>query len=821
MRPLLPQVVIASGSFEVAGVWREAIEREWSVPRYASERRDVLREIDQGADLLIIFPVADSAPTTLAAEVRRHRPSCAVIGVAPRDADSYSGCNDIVEHGSSPQVLIERARRCLARPPGETGDGEALEAIPVAAALLDAAGGFAFANQALRELIELPDGTAIDRFHARAFFRDLAGWERLRSTSRQARCTQLLSVQTLTGRLCRLEVTAGPWREGTTVVLRELAAGDQQVRELAEALSRSEERYRAIVEDQSDMVTRSLPDGTLTYVNPATCRILGAPADHLIGRNWHDFVAGKEALELAVERLDSLGAHRASVVNDSPVRTASGETRWYAWENRAIFDRQGRVSEISAVGRDVTERRRAEQALRESQATLQSFYDGTPLFMGVSEVSDGKIRLVHANAAAAQFFGKTPEELTYYDPETLGTTPEIQALWLRQFERSRREGHSVRFEYVRVGRDREHWLKATATFLGGDERPRFSFVVQDETARRDAEVALRESEGRLATVFREAPVGITVSRLGDGRFVDVNPAFCALFGYARDEILGNTATGLGITPDAGYRKPMLEELATAETVRGREARLRARSGEWRDCLTSFGRITLGGQECVLTILQDVTDGRRTAEKLERALGEREVLLREIHHRVKNNLQLLSSLMSFELSRGRGQEVHQVAESLGRRIHAMAVVHEHLYGAHDLSSLPADAYLRDLLRANLAAHGDATARLTVSVEIAPMALSLDVALRLGLIVSELTSNTLRHALGHGREGTLLLRLDRYGDGGFELVVRDDGVGIGASAESQPATMGLRLVRQLARQLSGDISCTSGPGTTWTLRVAHIQ
>ena len=943
IRPGSPHVVVALDSFEDQGLWRAAIDSEWPSPRYASDTRAVLAQLDEGTDLLVAFPMSDGSQSALAAEVRRRMPACVVISVAPKDTDARGGCNDIVERGSTPQILVERARRCLAPPSYQGTDYEALERMPVGIALLDMGGAFLFANRVLRDLLDVPAVAPIDRFHTRAFFWDRPAWEQLLATSRRGRRTTLLGVQTLVGRRCLLEATASATREGTTLLLREPPADDQRVRDLAEALARSEQRYRAILEDQNDMVTRSRPDGTLTYANPATCRILGVPAERLIGRNWHDFVCSPEALRVAVERIDSLAADHAHIMNDTPIRTETGEVRWFSWENRAIFDREGCVSEISAVGRDVTDRRRAEVALSESETALKSFYDGTPLLMGVAEVNDGQIVVIHANATTAQYFGTTPEGLVGHPLLGLGVPPAIHAIWLSQFDRAQREGHSVVFDYTRSKPSGERWLNATVSCLGGDGPPRFSFVIQDNTARRDverrlalhsdllarvhdaviatdessrvtswnagavatfgwterealarlsdevmpvevagqatdsglarliregkyegemvyrrrdgtpfsadvksailrgpngersgvvisvldisrrkrAEAALNESEGRLATLFREAPVGITITRLSDGRFLDVNPAFCALFGYSREEILGHTVTDLNLTSDREYRPRILAELAVKETVRGRVAPLRHRSGEWRECLIAYGRVRLSGQDCLVTILQDMTDRRRTEQQLERALGEREVLLREIHHRVKNNLQLLSSLMSFELSRGRGVEVRQVAESLERRIHAMAVVHEHLYGAHDLSSLPADVYLGDLLRANLAAHGDAAARLTISVDVAPLALSLDVALRVGLIVSELTSNALRHAFTGTGEGRLVLRLTRYGERGFELIVRDDGVGIDADAESQTATLGLRLVRQIARQLEGQLSCVRQSGTTWTLQVAELE
>ena len=464
---------------------------------------------------------------------------------------------------------------------------------------------------------------------------------------------------------------------------------------------------------------------------------------------------------------------------------------------------------------DNTARRDAERKLAFHSDLLSRVHDAV---IATDEAS----RVTSWNAGAVESFGWTEKEALdrlsdeVMPVEVAGQAPDGDLA--RLIREGKYEGEVV----YRRKNGAPFSADVKSAILRGPHGERSGVVISvlDISRRKRAEAALHESETRLATVFREAPVGITITRLSDGRFLDVNPAFCALFGHDREQILGNTVAGLQLTADTGYRARVLAELAVNDKVRGRVATLRHRSGESRECLLSYGRVRLGGQDCLVTIMQDVTDRLRAEQRLQEALGEREVLLREIHHRVKNNLQLLSSLMSFQLSRG-GREIREVADSLERRIHAMAVVHEHLYGAHDLSSLPADVYLGDLLRANLAAHGDAAAHLTLSIDVAPLALSLDVALRVGLIVSELTSNALRHAFQPAHDGNLALRLTRHGERGFELVVRDDGVGIGADAESQTSTLGLRLVRQIARQLGGELSCARDSGTVWTLRVAEIE
>jgi two-component sensor histidine kinase len=206
---------------------------------------------------------------------------------------------------------------------------------------------------------------------------------------------------------------------------------------------------------------------------------------------------------------------------------------------------------------------------------------------------------------------------------------------------------------------------------------------------------------------------------------------------------------------------------------------------------------------------DVTERRDTelalrdhAVALERLVREKDVLLAEVHHRVKNNLQRITALLHLMAATSHGRSIRETVEELERRIEAMALAHETLYRSADLASVDMQAYLDRVARAQLGATGSPRRSIDVVVRAPDVRLDLDAALRCGLIVTELLSNSLKHAFGRRRRGRVEVALEPDGAGRLVLSVSDDGrgfpEGLGFTSE---ATLGLRLVGGLADQLGG--------------------
>jgi two-component sensor histidine kinase len=203
--------------------------------------------------------------------------------------------------------------------------------------------------------------------------------------------------------------------------------------------------------------------------------------------------------------------------------------------------------------------------------------------------------------------------------------------------------------------------------------------------------------------------------------------------------------------------------------------------------------------------------KRVEERLRASLAEKEVLLKEIHHRVKNNLQVISSLISLQADCMIDAQLQGVLGDVRDRVKAMALVHEKLYQTDDLARLDFAEYAPGLLKYLWSAHGAATRNMRLNMSLATLILPIEMAVNCGLILNELASNAIKHAFpgGHGGEVTVTLEHDPAAGGVF-LRVSDNGVGLPADLDwRQSSSLGLRLVQMLAGQMHGTVQ--TGPGS----------
>jgi two-component sensor histidine kinase len=204
-------------------------------------------------------------------------------------------------------------------------------------------------------------------------------------------------------------------------------------------------------------------------------------------------------------------------------------------------------------------------------------------------------------------------------------------------------------------------------------------------------------------------------------------------------------------------------------------------------------------------------------RLEASLREKEALLNEVHHRVKNNLQVISSLLRVQAAHMVGGPGTEVLLESDNRVRSMALVHQQLYESESLSHIDFRSYLATLSRNLLDSYGADRARIDLTSEVDEIYLSVDLSIPLGLIVTELVSNALKHAFPVGTAGSIRLVLRRSGDG-IELVVSDSGVGLAEHVDPHKATtMGLRLVSTLSRQIDATLAVTRGRGSRFRVAI----
>jgi two-component sensor histidine kinase/CheY-like chemotaxis protein len=207
------------------------------------------------------------------------------------------------------------------------------------------------------------------------------------------------------------------------------------------------------------------------------------------------------------------------------------------------------------------------------------------------------------------------------------------------------------------------------------------------------------------------------------------------------------------------------------------------------------------------------------KQLKASLHEKDILLKEVHHRVKNNLQVISSLIDLQAERLTDPAMRTLFRDTRDRVRSMALVHEKLYQSADLAHTELGAYIRNVMKELFLAHGEVSSKVTLQLQLEPVLLPVDMAIPCGLILNELATNSLKHAFVGREHGTIEIQLTSVRNESVHLRFRDDGWGLPAGLKLDAAeSLGLRLIRMLSKQLRGEVKTHSGEGTTFEL---HFQ
>jgi two-component sensor histidine kinase len=235
-----------------------------------------------------------------------------------------------------------------------------------------------------------------------------------------------------------------------------------------------------------------------------------------------------------------------------------------------------------------------------------------------------------------------------------------------------------------------------------------------------------------------------------------------------------------------------------------------------DLIESLSRAKQQAEAANASLQVEIGERRRAEEQVTASLREKEVLLTEIHHRVKNNLQVISSLLSLQSRSLSNPEVTGVFTDSQNRVRSMALVHEKLYQSRDLARIDFAAYVRELASHLFRVYRSSAEGVALRVNAKEVFLTVERAVPCGLILSELLSNALKYAFPDGTCGEIAVDLDTDDARNYRMTIRDNGVGLPASVDLRlPRSLGLRIVKTLSEQLGGTIAASNARGTTFTL------
>jgi PAS domain S-box-containing protein len=586
---------------------------------------------------------------------------------------------------------------------------------------------------------------------------------------------------------------------------------------------------RSVILQSPVPMVLALPDGTIALFNDSCRGMLGATGEtrfqadlnlFTLEPTWVDYSAEgarvpRSELPLALALMGKTTRGR-----EMRVLRQDGTERWILVDAVPIYDDRDAIMAGFLSFVDISERKLAEAALRESEERFSVFMENLPAGVFMKDTAG---RVVYANRYLCELFGwgnvvgKSTHDLLPPDAARRMEADDRAALagelttvaeWVRDVGNRERIFQTSKFPVPREGRP---------PLLGG--------IAVDITDRNRAEEELRASEAFLDTIIEQSPFSMWVSD-STGTLIRMNQACRALLHGSDEELVGkynlfkdNVLDSRGVMPfvkrvfelgekarfTVDYDSSELTSLQVAETVRV-------------VLEVTISPVLDGRGQVTHAIVQqlDLSERIQAEEALRNSLLEKECLLKEVHHRVKNNLQVISSLLQLQARKVQIPEVLGVLKDTRSRVRSMSLLHETLYRSGNLAKVSFPQYIKDVCSQVARSYASGTENVRLKHDIVDVTLDLDRAIPAGLIINELVSNAFKHAFASRSEGMILVELHRVLEDQLLLRVSDDGIGMAPEVDPRSAeTLGLLLVRNLTRQLDGRMSVDSGHGTVFEI------
>ncbi|CEA12723.1 putative membrane protein [Methanobacterium formicicum] len=464
-----------------------------------------------------------------------------------------------------------------------------------------------------------------------------------------------------------------------------------------------------------------------------------------------------------------------------------------------------------------------ERALSSSEKNYRDLVDNSLVGIYKTNISGD---ILFANESLAQIFKfsdveelKSHQITEFY--KNISARKEI-------IDKLRKEGSFAQYEVEMVSREGDTVNMLLSASLTGKV---ISGMLMDITLRKKAEKALQDSEEKYHTLFESNPTYTILVSL-EGSILDVNSAASEFAGISSQELIGKNFPELQIFPneeDIKFQRSKFLLALQGETIKPFQYQLIDYKGNYSWVESQLVPIKKDGEiNSILVISKDITERKKAMDGLERMVDEKNILIKEIHHRVKNNMQIISSLLNLQSQHLKADEQFAVSilKESQNRVKSMAMIHENLYQSKDFTHIKFEDYITRLVYELFYSYSGDADKIRLVVDVDDVNLNMETAVPCGLIVSELFTNSVKYAFPEGREGEIRVSLKQEPGKDdareFILTVSDDGVGFPPDLDYRNTeTLGLELVNSLTCQIDGNISLDLTQGTKFTVKFKELR
>ena len=545
-------------------------------------------------------------------------------------------------------------------------------------------------------------------------------------------------------------------------------------------------------------------DGLIKYVNENATKLVGYSPEELIGTSFERFIHPDDLKNVIEAYEKRLKGEKIPSRYELRIKGKEGKIS-YVEVNADIVNYQGKPVTISIL-RDITEKKKLMDEVNEKMLLLDTIFNNAPEALAILS-TDGKV--IRVNKKFSELFGYSQEDIKRLQAKIV---PEHLLEESNMILEKVRSGQVVRIETTRINKSGEPVeVKIIASPIKKNNKVIGIYLVWADLSKlKKTEKSLKKSEERYKSIFEGSRDAIFIAD-ENARFVEVNQAACELTGYSREELLNMRIPDLHGEADLHAYKKYFHRIMKGESILSK-AKILRKDGTKVDTEFSNKRIFIDGIPYIHTVARDISEWIKAKEKIKASLKEKEIMLHEIHHRVKNNMQIIISLMRIQGRKAKHKETKKYLQTLQDRVYSMSLIHDHFYKETQLDKINIASYIKELIDHLFFIHNKKEGQIKITLDLEEIYLDLNKAIPFGMLINEIITNIFKHAFPGRKKGELSLRLYRDGNRKIRLLVNDNGIGIPEEVNIEnPSTIGLQLIKDLTQQLGGEIQIKSNGGT----------